>query len=272
MPRRSLFDIRVQLAAEDSEATLRNLDSTDIRTNVYEGGFKSWECSIDLARLLLDRGPRKDIDDLCRVNHVIEMGCGTALPTLVLWLYALQNELSLYFTLTDYNEDVLRLVTLPNLLLTWSLARGKLEGGATEEGELEVTEELTAAFIRDLQQHNVSLSFIAGSWSPVAEFVSLIPSAPEMNTFILASETIYSPLSLTTFTEALVELLSRVKLGKAMVAAKRVYFGVGGSVDSFKREASQRRAVAYDIDNHHLNMDMGDSGGVKRCLMEVQMM
>ena len=49
------------------------LDNSDIRTNIYEGGFKSWECSFDLAQLLLDRGPRKDLDDLCRVNHVVEV-------------------------------------------------------------------------------------------------------------------------------------------------------------------------------------------------------
>ena len=53
-----------------------------MQTNVYEGGYKTWECSIDLVRFLLDRGPRKDLDDLVRVNHVIEMGCGTALPSL----------------------------------------------------------------------------------------------------------------------------------------------------------------------------------------------
>lgn len=65
----------MQLAAEDegdNNQEPAGLDSSDIRTNVYEGGFKSWECSIDLARLLLDRGPRKDIDDLHRVNFVIE--------------------------------------------------------------------------------------------------------------------------------------------------------------------------------------------------------
>lgn len=67
----------MQLAAEDDDDNQPHLpavDKADIRTNVYEGGFKSWECSIDLARLLLDRGPRKDIDDLCRVDHVIEVG------------------------------------------------------------------------------------------------------------------------------------------------------------------------------------------------------
>ena len=52
---------------------LEGLDESDIRTNIYEGGFKSWECAFDLAKMLLDRGPRKDIDDLCRVSHVVEV-------------------------------------------------------------------------------------------------------------------------------------------------------------------------------------------------------
>lgn len=76
VPRRELFDVRMQLMAEDepeAENLITNLDKSDLRTNVYEGGFKTWECSLDLARLLLDRGPRKDLDDLCRVDHVIEV-------------------------------------------------------------------------------------------------------------------------------------------------------------------------------------------------------
>jgi hypothetical protein len=63
--------------AEDDDTTstfqVEGLDSSDIRANIYEGGFKSWECAFDLAKLLLDRGPRKDLDDLCRVNHVVEV-------------------------------------------------------------------------------------------------------------------------------------------------------------------------------------------------------
>jgi protein-histidine N-methyltransferase len=63
------------MAEDGDDATAAaGLDDSDIRTNVYEGGFKSWECSFDLAKLLLDRGPRKDLDDLCRVDHVVEVG------------------------------------------------------------------------------------------------------------------------------------------------------------------------------------------------------
>ena len=75
LPRRELFDVKIQLMAEDEgdSGDTTNVDNSDIRTNVYEGGYKSWECSFDLAKLLLDRGPRKDLDDLCRVNHVVEV-------------------------------------------------------------------------------------------------------------------------------------------------------------------------------------------------------
>jgi len=49
------------------------LGDADISQNVYEGGFKSWEGAMDLARLLLERGPRKDIDDLERCDGVVEV-------------------------------------------------------------------------------------------------------------------------------------------------------------------------------------------------------
>ena len=56
-----------------SAALLALGQTSDIKSTVYEGGFKSWECSFDLVRLLLDRGPRRDLDDLYRVDHVIEV-------------------------------------------------------------------------------------------------------------------------------------------------------------------------------------------------------
>ncbi|KAF2402003.1 hypothetical protein EJ06DRAFT_508273 [Trichodelitschia bisporula] len=281
IPRRELFDIRMQLMADDNfESEVSNgLGDSDIRTNVYEGGFKSWECSFDLAKLLLDRGPRKDLDDLCRVDHVVELGCGTAVPTLVLFHYALTESLPIYFTLTDYNASVLRLVTLPNLLLTWASTLPATASPfsaddpnpllSEEQGDLNVTPELKAAFVSALTGQGLTLSFVAGSWSPAKPFLSLIPTSPEMNILVLASETIYSPEALSSFAEALIGILKQVRMAKAMIAAKRVYFGVGGSVDAFKVECRERKAVGYEIENH--NVDLGESGGVRRCLLEVQM-
>ena len=41
--------------AEDSildDASATGLSTDDIKPNIYEGGFKTWECSVDLAKYL----------------------------------------------------------------------------------------------------------------------------------------------------------------------------------------------------------------------------
>ena len=55
IPRRELWDVRVQLMAEDDEEGLGALGKDDVKTGVYEGGFKSWESSVDLVRVLRAR-------------------------------------------------------------------------------------------------------------------------------------------------------------------------------------------------------------------------
>jgi protein-histidine N-methyltransferase len=284
LPRRELFDVRLQLMAEDDNSNpnlLSGLDDSDLRTNIYEGGYKTWECSLDLCRYLLDRGPRKDIDDMSRVDHVIEMGCGSALPSLLLFQYARRNNLGLYFTLTDYNEDVLRLVTVPNLLLTWVAGLDDTQSHElfpesgnplkTEEenGELYLTPQILESFKSHLTKQGIVLTIISGSWTPTQSFISLVPNAPDLNTFILGSETIYSPTSCTAFTDAITALMRRTKMAKALVAAKRVYFGVGGSVDGFRMEVAEKGGVAGEVEFEGLDGD--GEGGVRRCLVEVQM-
>ncbi|KAF2846939.1 hypothetical protein T440DRAFT_557841 [Plenodomus tracheiphilus IPT5] len=302
LPRRELFDIRLQLMAESdptSPTPLTGLSDSDLAPNIYEGGFKTWECSIDLARHLLRHGPRKSLDDMARVQHVIEMGCGSALPSLVLFQYAVREELGVYFTLTDYNDDVLRLVTLPNLLLTWigtlspsqsaelfapetggnpllsttaavggGEGKGKEVSSHEQNGDIYLTPTLLSAFKSHLHRIGITLTFISGSWLPTPTFLHLVPSTPDLNTLILGSETIYSPASLTAFTEAIVALMGRVRLGKALVAAKKVYFGVGGSVDGFKDACAGRGAVAVEVE---VEGDAGEEEGVKRWIGEVQM-
>lgn len=57
IPRRELWDVRVQLMAEadgegDGGEVESGLDSHDVKTGIYEGGFKSWESSVDLVKVL----------------------------------------------------------------------------------------------------------------------------------------------------------------------------------------------------------------------------
>jgi protein-histidine N-methyltransferase len=69
LPRRELWDVRVQLMAEEDEqqqqqdAEARDesevepgLGKHDVKTGIYEGGFKSWESSLDLVKVLASEG------------------------------------------------------------------------------------------------------------------------------------------------------------------------------------------------------------------------
>lgn len=59
LPRRELWDVRLQLMAEDGNpsndtatSASSGLGTHDVKTGVYEGGFKSWESSVDLVKVL----------------------------------------------------------------------------------------------------------------------------------------------------------------------------------------------------------------------------
>ncbi len=66
LPRRELWDVKVQLMAEEEEDDEKNeknekndhelapgLGTHDVKTGIYEGGFKSWESSVDLVKVLM---------------------------------------------------------------------------------------------------------------------------------------------------------------------------------------------------------------------------
>lgn len=57
IPRRELWDVRLQLMAEEDgegegDGVEPGLGSHDVKTGIYEGGFKSWESSVDLVKVL----------------------------------------------------------------------------------------------------------------------------------------------------------------------------------------------------------------------------
>ena len=131
--RRELFDIRTQLMAEDDEADIATdnaeliagLEQGDLKPNFYEGGFKTWECSLDLADVLQSsQEVSAGLDTRNEDFHVIELGCGTAVPSLMLFARVListnlskdeQGSKKYRFTMGDYNSTVLRMVTFCNL-------------------------------------------------------------------------------------------------------------------------------------------------------------
>ncbi|KAB5580482.1 hypothetical protein GE09DRAFT_439040 [Coniochaeta sp. 2T2.1] len=290
LPRRELWDVRVQLMAEEDAAEARDddegelepgLGQHDVKTGIYEGGFKSWESSVDLVKVLASEGfPTALAGSPCRV---IELGCGTGLPSLALFQWAAAmvrsgQQVALDLILADYNPSVLYLVTLPNFIISWALQSRDTsalvqEALISDEEALEITPELLEAFKSFLAASHISLSFCSGAWSP--DFVNLLytstssTSHPQgLQTLILGAETIYSPYALAAFSDTVLSILQREKADRpdgraaAIVGAKKLYFGVGGSLDDF---VERMRSLGTTVDTLREETD-GVRRGVVRCV------
>lgn len=170
----------------------------------------------------------------------------------------------LHLGLADYNPTVLRLVTLPNILLTWAFTKNN--GGWEEAGEFEINEDIVNQFKSDINRRAVSFSFFSGAWSP--EFVEVIKqwcSDAEYSFTILGAETIYSPMALASFSDTVMGILATLQnseSGIALVGAKKVYFGVGGSMDDFIQSVVKNGGT--------VNRIREESDGVRREVVEVR--
>ncbi|KAK2738625.1 hypothetical protein FQN57_006943 [Myotisia sp. PD_48] len=303
IPRRELFDIRAQLMAEEdmtlnvNEDLISGLERGDLTPSVYEGGFKTWECATDLAYLLSTQYPSFSESAEGEEIRVIELGAGTAVPSLALFRLLLLCEDSrkrkVRLIFADYNDVVLSLVTLPNILLTFyttCIKHDEAEGikDKQDDSHLDIDRSLIDKFKQTILSRGITLSFISGAWSP--QFVDLCLSRPEeprpdgaddharlpQKTLILASETIYSPHSLRPFSETLVSLLRRSwrsgvnqdrDAAEAYIAAKKVYFGVGGGVEEF---LSTLKDVVGDHDDVVVNQKLNvESQGVGRTVLSI---
>lgn len=139
-----------------------------------------------------------------------------------------------HFTYADYNYDVLRLVTLPNIILSYLYTKGLITETASD---VDITPEILAEFIQTLTKLNITLDFISGSWGQ--SMINILPLYDNAGySLVLASETIYSPATMPAFAATLKACLGdeQAKDSKALVAVKTVYFGVGGSVSEFTKE------------------------------------
>jgi len=193
------------------------------------------------------------------------VGCGTAIPS-ICFLHKLfqvgplsDRSSRKVIYLQDYNSVVLQLVTLPNVILAWYSSPAAesyraqedppaLELNLSEAGELPLSPELLSAFTASLQDRNIELKFISGSWNDMNTWIR---EKDIRYNLILSSETIYRIASLPSLI-ALLHSSSRVSHetevgaprdsgGKppprpiCLVAAKVIYFGVGGGVIGFER-------------------------------------
>ncbi|KAG5633978.1 hypothetical protein H0H81_004085 [Sphagnurus paluster] len=156
----------------------------------------------------------------------------------------------------DYNASVLSLVTFPNLLLTWYMSAAAAEFRNSQPcpsvedadaaipippadphtpGDLPLPPALTAAFRASLAAHRITLRFFAGAWGAFA--------VPHPYALVLTSETIYRSASLAPLLRLLREAAGSGDQADqehmCLVAAKVLYFGVGGGVEEFVRRVRE---------------------------------
>ncbi|KAL6930050.1 hypothetical protein ACO0SA_001457 [Hanseniaspora valbyensis] len=246
--RRELYDIRHQIMSESDPSSTKEivnldfLDKDDLLRNVYEGGLTTWECSIDLVKYL-DQGFNEKISN--NINNIVELGCGTSLPSLYLLTQTFKKNLqNVNYMLCDYNEYVLRLVTLPNILINWydqmhSQAENIQLLNETQESqdnivenEFTITTKFIDLFLNYLTTNNVNINFIKGSWSN--KLIQIInEQMPSNNRLILTSETIYQPDTMPLLAETMMKLRNNDINNRIILATKDIYFGVGGNLIDF---------------------------------------
>ncbi|KAK3834493.1 MAG: hypothetical protein J3R72DRAFT_372270, partial [Linnemannia gamsii] len=154
--KRNLEDVKFQIIQEDDELDgddkkqdkeaapgtitgpggvemLALAGKSDLVKGVYEGGLKTWECALDLVAYLADQKQNYD------GQKVLELGCGSALPG----IFVLTQSNTVQVDLQDYNDQVLKFVTLPNVLLNTHV-RPDQQPERTEDDDEEEEEEKPA--------------------------------------------------------------------------------------------------------------------------------
>ncbi|CAF1341332.1 unnamed protein product [Adineta steineri] len=83
---------------EDEEKSRQKFElyKSDLIPNIYEGGFKTWECSHDLVNYL-----KSIIENYQNITTVIELGCGSGLPGL-----ELNKSQQFHVDFQDFNREV----------------------------------------------------------------------------------------------------------------------------------------------------------------------
>ena len=81
-------------------------ENSDLVKNVYEGGFKIWECSVDLAQFIT-----KNLSLIENSEKILDLGCGAGLPGLI----CLNQGKEVHFQ--DYNQEVIDHITIPNVIM-----------------------------------------------------------------------------------------------------------------------------------------------------------
>ncbi len=194
---------------------------SDLISGRYEGGYKVWECSIDLCRYI-SKDP--DMSAMCRPGtKVIELGCGQGLVGIVALALGAGE---VHFQ--DYDEGVIRDLTVP----------------VVEEN------------IRVLgATHRRKVRFFAGDWGTLCSDVLGPQGLVNAYHVVLSTETIYNEEASRRLLSCIKSCLKPD--GVCYLSAKSFYFGVGGGVASFRnlldRDGTFRHRSLQVIDDGRSN-------------------
>ncbi|GMY32102.1 histidine protein methyltransferase 1 homolog isoform X1 [Fagus crenata] len=191
------------------------LSNSDLVPGKYEGGLKLWEGSLDLVKALYTEFKNGNLS--FRGKRVLELGCGHGLPGI---FACLEGAAAVHFQ--DFNAEVLRCLTIPNVNANLSEKNHPLETNVTG-GEVR---------------------FFAGDWSEIHKILPYVQNnEKDLNyssghsqvanyDIILMAETVYSISTLQSLYE-LIKKCTSCPHGVVYMAAKKHYFGVGGGTRRF---------------------------------------
>ncbi|QSL64388.1 hypothetical protein MERGE_001689 [Pneumocystis wakefieldiae] len=244
LPKRAIWDIQLQLMAHDydtSEGELLFLKgSSDIIPSVYEVYYVEY----------LRKTPLK-------YSRVLELGCGSALPSVVLFIQTLlcSRDQAINFTLQDYNASVLKFLTMPNLFLAWAIVKNQ---EIASMKEMNITNTVKEQFLSDLAEKNITIDFISGGWCDKMNHLII-----DKHDLILSSETIYSKQNLNTFINILAYNIENHKESNALIAAKKTYFGLDVSIEDFIQKLKEFH-LSYSYVYQSVNT------GIVRVILNIQ--
>ncbi|XP_017785209.1 PREDICTED: histidine protein methyltransferase 1 homolog [Nicrophorus vespilloides] len=181
-------------------------NNSDLITAVYEGGLKIWECTYDVLDYIYD-GEKLEFKD----RKVLDLGCGAG----IIGIYSLLNGAS-NVCLQDYNPEVIKYITIPNVLLN---------AGSKEEAQ-------------------ERCDFYCGDWGSFANLLK-VDAEEEKFDYIFSSETIYNCQNYDKLLSVFERMLKR-KTGVLYLAAKTYYFGVGGGTRQFEKAMDKAGCFKYE--------------------------
>ncbi|KAH9320036.1 hypothetical protein KI387_021805, partial [Taxus chinensis] len=146
----------IMLKGRVNTADVFGVSNSDLVPGKYEGGLKLWESSIDLVNTL-----KREIQDgqlSFRGKQVLELGCGHGLPGI---FACLKGASTIHFQ--DFNAEVLRCLTIPNVNTNLEQARERLSRHA--DGTVASTTTTTIA---------PDVHFYAGDWGELHPLLSVV--------------------------------------------------------------------------------------------------